>query len=112
SVEFRHVEQANSIQVGGRTRTISLEPQLRFHMKGLGYGHPEWGHGRWQGELEIGGESFDPQALPLLAPENVHVQQLVRANAGPRHGIRVLDQIVFGPYEPAGFTSMLDGASS
>jgi hypothetical protein len=27
----------------GATRTISLEPILKFQMKGLGYGHPEWG---------------------------------------------------------------------
>src|SRR5205823_14700531 len=57
--------------LGGRIRTISLDPGLRFHMKGLGYGHPQWGQGMWKGELEIGGESFDPRALPLLAPENL-----------------------------------------
>ena len=36
----------------------------------------------WKGELEIGGESFDPQTLPLLAPENLHVQQVVRTTDG------------------------------
>ena len=81
-------------------------------MKGLGYGHPEWGQGMWKGELEVGGESFDPQTLPLLAPENVHVQQVVRATDGQRQGIGVLEQIVIGPYEPAGFTSLLDGAGA
>jgi hypothetical protein len=79
-------------------------------MKGLGYGHPEWRHGSWKGELEIGGESFDPETLSLLAPENLHVQQLVRASDGDRDGIGVLEQLVIGPYEPAGFTSLFDGA--
>jgi hypothetical protein len=97
--------------IDGRTRTISLEPVLRFQMKGLGYGHPQWGQGRWQGELEVGGESFDPATLPLLAPENLHVQQVVRASDGHREGVGVLEQIVIGPYEPAGFTSLLVGAS-
>jgi hypothetical protein len=94
----------------GRTRTISLEPGLRFHMKGLGYGHPEWGQGMWKGELATGCESFDPETLPLLAPQNIHVQQVVRASDGPRQGVGVLEQIVIGPYAPAGFTDFLDGA--
>jgi len=94
----------------GATRTIGLEPLLRFQMKGLGYGHPVWGQGMWKGELEIGGESFDPATLDLLAPENLHVQQVVRASDGARTGVGVLEQVVFGPYAPGGFTAFLDGA--
>jgi hypothetical protein len=99
------------VRLDGSVRTIALEPVLRFQMKGLGYGHPRWKQGAWQGELEIGGESFDPGELDLLAPENIHVQQVVRASDGERTGIGVLEQIVIGPYAPAGFTGMLDGAS-
>jgi hypothetical protein len=99
------------IRHGGATRTISLTPVLTFHMKGLGYGHPEWRQGTWKGELAIGGESFDPTALDPLAPENLHVQQVVRATDGDRRtGIGVLEQVVLGPYAPAGFVSLLDGA--
>ncbi|MBO0729536.1 MAG: hypothetical protein J2P57_09770 [Acidimicrobiaceae bacterium] len=96
--------------VAGRTRTITLRPTLRFQMKGIGYGHPRWGHGRWHGELEIGGESFDPATLPLLSPENLHVQQVVRATDGERDGMGVLEQVVIGPYRPAGFKDLFDGA--
>jgi hypothetical protein len=35
---------------------------------------------------------------------------LVRATDGTRQGIGVLEQIVIGPYAPAGFTEFLDGA--
>jgi len=94
----------------GKTRTIALEPILKFQMKGLGYGHPQWGQGMWKGELEIGGESFDPQQLDPLAPEHLHVQQVVRANDGERTGVGVLEQICLGPYEPAGFVGLVDGA--
>ncbi len=94
----------------GDTRTISLEPILKFQMKGLGYGHPEWGQGMWKGELAVGGESFDPRQLDLLARENLHVQQVVRASDGERRGIGVLEQIVAGPYAPAGFAQFFDGA--
>ena len=93
-------------------RTIQLQPELTFYMKGLGYGHPTWRQGMWKGELEIGGESFDPSDVDPLTPENLHVQQVVRATDGEgREGIGVLEQVVVGPYEPAGFTGMLDGAA-
>lgn len=98
------------IDLYGKVRTIAMEPQLRFQMKGLGYGHPTWKQGSWIGDMEIGGETFDPAELDLLAPENIHVQQVVNVSDGEQTGIGVLEQIVIGPYRPAGLTDMLDGA--
>lgn len=98
------------VELDGATRTITLDPILKFQMKGLGYGHPEWGQGLWKGELAVGSESFDPSQIDPLAPEHLHVQQVVRASDGTRTGIGVLEQICFGPYAPAGFTELLDGA--
>jgi hypothetical protein len=95
----------------GGQRVIELEPILRFQFKGLGYGHPTWRQGNWHGELVCGHESFDPGELDLRAPENIHVQQVVRASDGQRQGIGVLEQLVIGPYEPAGFSGWTDGAS-
>ena len=100
------------VPLEGPIRTIALEPELLFLMKGLGYGHPEWGQGMWKGELATGSESFDPRQVDLLARENLHVQQVVRADDGARQGIGVLEQIVVGPYAPAGFTEFFDGAKS
>lgn len=99
------------VRQNGEVRSISLEPVLRFQMKGLGYGHPTWKQGSWIGELEIGGETFDPADLDPLLPEHLHVQQVVKASDGVRNGIGVLEQIVVGPYAPAGFREMLDGAA-
>ena len=90
-------------------RTIKLTPILRFMMKGLGYTHPEWKQGMWKGELALGHESFDPRQLDYQAPENIHNQQVVLASDGERQGVGVLEQIVMGPYEPAGFKSFFDG---
>lgn len=98
------------VDLHGRVRTIDIDPQLRFQMKGLGYGHREWGQGMWKGELAVGGDSFDPAELDLLAPDNLHVQQVALVSDGELSGIGVLEQVVLGPYEPAGFTEMLDGA--
>jgi len=94
----------------GSTRTIALEPILKFQMKGLGYGHPEWGQGMWKGELAVGHESFDPRQLDMLAPWHLHTQQIVKATDGTRTGVGVLEQICIGPYAPAGFTATFDGA--
>ncbi len=99
------------VAIDGAVRTISLEPVLRFQMKGLGYGHPTWRQGTYHGELELGGERYDLGELDLLQPENNHVQQVVRARDDQgRTGIGVLEQICIGPYEPAGFTGLFDGA--
>jgi len=97
------------VELDDGIRTIKLEPQLKFQMKGLGYGHPEWRQGNWKGELATGHESFDPRQLDHLAPENIHVQQVVKATDGEREGVGVLEQIVIGPYAPAGFKGFLDG---
>lgn len=97
--------------LSGQRRSIELEPILRFQMKGLGYGHPKWRHGVWHDELALGSESFDPRSLDLLALENVHVQQVVRAKDGENSGMGVLEQMAIGPYAPAGFTEFLDGWS-
>ena len=45
--------------------TIELEPLLTFRMRGIGYLHPEWGHGLWQGELAVHGEApLRPASTP------------------------------------------------
>ena len=98
------------VNLEGDTRTIHLEPILKFQMRGLGYFNPEWGQGMWKGELATGGESFDTRQLDMLAKENVHTQQVVRASDGERTGIGVLEQVVVGPYAPAGFEDFFDGA--
>lgn len=103
--------QIDLVPLQGDIRTISLDPILKFQMKGLGYGHPEWAQGMWKGELAVAGESFDPMTLDPLAPENIHVQQVVRATDGQRTGVGVLEQVCLGPYAPSGFKSLLDGAA-
>lgn len=97
------------IDFDGSVRTITMTPHLRFQMKGLGYGHPTWKQGSWQGERQVHGESFDPDELDLTAPENIHVQQVVTVTDGERSGIGVLEQVVVGPYEPGGLTGLFDG---
>jgi len=98
------------IEKSGQRHEISLAPLLCFRMKGIGYMHPEWGHGRWKGELAIAGESWKLADLDESALENQHIQQVVRARMGGQEGIGVLEQLCLGPHAPSGFKEFLDPA--
>ena len=98
------------LRPSGERLEIQLEPLICFRMKGIGYSHPEWAHGLWKGELAIAGESWKTDDLNPLAPENQHIQQVMRARMGSEEGIGVLEQICFGPHSNYGFKSILDGA--
>ena len=75
----------------GRTPTVcarrsSSSRCICFRMKGIGYMHPEWGHGLWKGELAVGGESWKVDELDPMAFENQHLQQVVRGDERRRAG--------------------------
>ncbi len=94
----------------GEPLRIALEPLLTFQMLGIGYLHPEWGHGLWKGEASTGAERWKLSELNPLDPRHVHVQQLCRARCGPLEGIGVLEQLVIGAHAPSGFAALFDGA--
>jgi hypothetical protein len=94
----------------GQAHTITLEPMLRFQMLGVGYQHPEWGHGFWRGEEATGYETLDLNTLDPLDYKHIHVHQICRARMGNRTGVGTLETIVFGRHAPSGFESILDGA--
>lgn len=101
----------------GDAHVIELEPLLTFQMLGIGYLHPEWGHGMWKGEEAMGGDVYEPGALAPLDPRHLHVQQVCRARMlghgglGPREGVGVFEQLVIGRHAPSGFRGLLDGAA-
>lgn len=94
----------------GEPHVIRLEPLLTFQMLGIGYFHPEWGHGLWKGEQAVGAETWKLADLDPLDLRHLHVQQLCRARLGAREGVGVLEQLVIGPHAPSGFRELLDGA--
>jgi hypothetical protein len=98
------------IHSDGTREDIDLEPLLCYRMKGIGYMHPEWGHGMWKGELAFAGESWKVDEVEPMAVENQHIQQVVRATSGDKVGIGVLEQICFGPHARYGFREFLDPA--
>jgi len=95
--------------------TVEFTPLYEFQMMGLGYMHPEWGHGRLHGELTLEREDIILAEANPQAPFNLHVQALSEVTftdaAGKvRKGRGVLEQLVLGPHAPSGFKSMLDFA--
>jgi hypothetical protein len=93
----------------GTEERIELEPLLTFRMRGLGYTHPEWGHGHWHGELAVGSEEHKVEELDNVEPWNIHIQQVMRARWGDKTGLGVLEQLAFGEHRPSGLTGILDG---
>jgi hypothetical protein len=89
---------------------VELEPVLTFRMRGAGYLHPEWGHGRWHDELAVGAEEHKVAELDTLDPSCIHVQQVMRATWRERTGLGVLEQLAIGPHAPSGFRDLFDGA--
>ena len=84
-------------------------------MKGIGYGHPEWTHGGWKGDLVVAREDFRPAELDPLQFPNLHVQTLCTARheggGASSDGIGIVEQLVIGPHGPSGFAGLVDGAA-
>jgi hypothetical protein len=96
-------------------REIIYEPQYEFFMKGLGYGHPKWGHGKEHGQLAVEREDYKLADIDVRQPHHLHVQAIskvtYRDDGGHEEvGRGVLEQLVLGAHEPSGFTGMTDFA--
>ena len=104
----RHAQSGTlSIPLKSGDVQITFEPFVKFQMRGIGYIHPKWGHGRYQGELAVEREDIVLAGLDPNAFENLHIQALskltmTRAGGAPQHGIGVFEQLIIGPYPPYG----------
>lgn len=108
----RHAASAAiQLEAAGKTTTYSLAPLFTFFMGGIGYAHPTWGHGTWQGEEATACETLDLGTVDETDPFLQHVQALCRATRSDgAEGMGVLEQLVIGPHGPSGFTELLDMA--
>lgn len=97
----------------GEPSTITLEPIFDFHMLGIGYTHPEWSHGVWKGELEVGGDRWNLPVESMTAPQHVHIQTIVKATTkgglGVHEGLGILEQFAIGRHTPSGLSGLFDG---
>lgn len=113
----RHAKRAVvSLSEGDQARKIIFEPQYEFFMLGLGYGHPVWNHGANRGELAVEREDLKLAEADERLPHLQHVQALCKVTYEEQSGARevgrgVLEQLIFGPHAPSGFSQMMDFAS-
>lgn len=100
---------------GGADSRIELSTHQHFYMQGLGYGHPEWGHGLHKGPLAIGYDTVVLADVEGYYPPHLHIQAFATATLtlpdGSRHeGRGILEQLIIGPHAPSGFKDILDPA--
>ncbi|PKQ09938.1 MAG: hypothetical protein CVT73_00115 [Alphaproteobacteria bacterium HGW-Alphaproteobacteria-12] len=113
----RHAKSASiffETRQGEKTR-IDLTPKWNFYMMGLGYAHPEWGHGAHNGDNALGYEEIKLADVTGFAPPHLHIQAFCDArmtlpDGSQREGVGVLEQLVVGPHAPSGFKDILDPA--
>ena len=95
---------------GSEVRVV-IEPKYRMFMCGLGYMHPEWGHGMYRGDNESMYDSYDLSEDPH-DPPFLHVQAIsdftVSMNGQTSKGIGVLEELLIGKHKPSGFEGLLD----
>jgi hypothetical protein len=103
---------ALSFAEGDGRQEVQMEPLLTFRMRGAGYWHPVWSHGRWHGGPQVAGEEHKTSELDTVALDCIHVQQVMRATWAGRSGLGVLEQLAIGPHVPTGLTGLFDGAST
>jgi hypothetical protein len=112
----RHAKSAaiETVDANGGKWRAELTPHFNFYMSGIGYMHPEWGHGHWKGENALGYDAYDLATVNENDPRFWHVQAFVTATlSGPgveRHGAGVLEQLVIGAHAPSGFKELMDTA--
>lgn len=101
---------------GDRRLEISLEFQpLQFYMMGLGYFHPDWGHGVYKGPAAVGYEAIELTSVDESTFLFNHVEACCRArlrdsDGTVREGIGIMEQLIMGPHAPSGFKEFLDVA--
>ena len=94
---------------GGETHQITYEPLATFQMTGVGYFHPEWGHGYWKGSYAIADETWVSSELDLTKPQFFHVQQVCKVTRnGKAVASGILEHCAFGPHATSGFKDLID----
>ncbi|MEY3805276.1 MAG: hypothetical protein RIR69_88 [Actinomycetota bacterium] len=111
----RHMQSFELTYTFEKTQAVlEFSPIIHFQMSGLGYLHPEWGHGMWKGESAVTSDRYPLPVSDPMAMHHIHVQTLSQVvcqmSDGSRHeGIGVLETLVLGAHSPSGFAGLSDG---
>lgn len=109
---MRHARSASLIMEtdGEPARQATFQPITTFLMRGLGYGHPTWGHGGWKGDLVTEREDIDLSSIVPGRPDHLHIQAVCKVTVSigeeTQVGTGILEQFIIGAYAPLGLTSL------
>lgn len=112
----RHLKSA---RIEGRCAagpvTVELTPEWNFYMRGVGYGHGQWGHSAYQGPHATHYEEYRVDDIDESQPDTNHIQAACSAvlttPGGRRHpGRAMLEQLILGESHPYGFRDLFDMA--
>ncbi len=103
-----------TVTLDDETKLVMEPGGPKFYMSGLGYMHPEWGHGRDHGDLEIAHDTIDTASASGAEQLYIHIQAMAQATltiGGEEHrGHGVVEQLFIGPHAASGLTGMMDPA--
>ena len=95
---------------GAKVETI-IKPIFNMFMCGLGYMHPEWGHGHFKGENESHYDFYDlkddPHDPPFLHIQAISQIKIIEEGVATE-GCGVLEQLLIGKHKPSNFQDILD----
>ena len=104
----------NSQRKDGSEISLNITPKYHIFMCGLGYMHPEWGHGFFKGEDESYYDFYnldkDPHDPPFLHIQAVSDFKFVEKGKS-FSGIGVIEQLFVGPHKISGLEGLFDGAN-
>ena len=90
---------------------LTLKPIYNIFMCGLGYMHPEWGHGHYKGEFATHYDQYN-LSEDTEDPPYLHIQSICDVSYKTlnenKSGRGVLEQLLIGPHKPSGFKDLLD----
>ena len=111
----RHAKHCviETIDAEGGAWRAELTPHYNFYMSGIGYTHPEWGHGHYKGENALGYDTIRyrerrREGAALLACAGILECEAFRPDGLERKGAGVLEQLVIGAHAPSGFKGLMD----
>lgn len=103
-----------ALDFGGDASLVITPTGPDFYMSGLGYMHPDWGHGLDHGGLETAYDRIETGSTNAQDMLHIHIQALAEATltlGGEEHrGTGVVEQLFIGPHAPSGFGGVLDPA--
>ena len=99
-------------KAGGLYR-IELVSHRRFYLYGIGYTHPEWGHGFNKGPLAVGYDECEVDDVTAYQPPHIHAQALATArmttpDGSMIEGVGAFESFGMGPHARLGFTELFE----